>query len=61
MRRRSVKVMILAKANENTENQAPPDTEEINAMHNFNESLIAAGILKDQILGGLCQLALPNA
>jgi hypothetical protein len=48
-----MKVMILARATENTENAVPPDPQAINAMHNFNEALIAAGILKDQILGGL--------
>jgi PhnB protein len=45
--------MIIMKANENTLNAAPPTQEAINAMHNFNEALIAAGVLKDQILGGL--------
>ena len=48
-----MKVMILMKANENTENAVPPSPEAINAMHNFNEALTAAGILKDQVLGGL--------
>lgn len=48
-----MKVMILAKATEDTENEVPPNAEAINAMHNYNEALTAAGILKEQILGGL--------
>jgi hypothetical protein len=48
-----MKVMVLMKAREGTEAAAPPSQEAINAMHNYNEALIAAGILKDQILGGL--------
>jgi hypothetical protein len=41
------------KATEGTEAGVPPDPKAIEAMHNYNEALIAAGILKDQILGGL--------
>jgi Uncharacterized protein conserved in bacteria len=52
-RRCAVKVMVFAKATQNTEDGTPPDPEAIQAMHDFNEALIAAGILKDQILGGL--------
>lgn len=48
-----MKVMVLAKATQDTENEVPPDPKMINAMHEYNEALIAAGILKDQILGGL--------
>src|SRR5215831_14561635 len=48
-----MKVMILMKMNENAKNQAPPTPEALQAMHNYNEALIAAGILKDQMLGGL--------
>ena len=48
-----MKVMVFMKATEDTENQVPPSPEAINAMHEYNEELIAAGILKDQILGGL--------
>lgn len=48
-----MKVMILAKATEDTENQVPPEPEAINAMHAYNEALSAAGILKDMVLGGL--------
>jgi hypothetical protein len=48
-----MKVMIFVKATEGTEAGAPPDPKALLAMHNYNEALIAAGILKDQILGGL--------
>lgn len=48
-----MKVMMLIKGTEGTEAGVPPSQEAINAMHNFNEALIAAGILKNQILGGL--------
>ena len=48
-----MKVMILMKVTEATENMVPPSEEAILAMHNYNEALIAAGILKDQIHGGL--------
>jgi hypothetical protein len=45
--------MVFAKATQNTEDGTPPDPEAIQAMHDFNEALIAAGILKDMVLGGL--------
>jgi hypothetical protein len=48
-----MKVMMLMKATEASENSAPPSEEAILAMHNYNEALTAAGVLKDQILGGL--------
>ena len=48
-----MKVMILGKATRDTEQGVPPDPKAIEAMHNYNEALIAAGILKDQIIGGL--------
>jgi hypothetical protein len=48
-----MKVMMLMKMTESAENMAPPSEEAILAMHNYNEALMAAGILKDQILGGL--------
>jgi hypothetical protein len=48
-----MKVMVFMKATEDTEDGSPPTPEAINAMHEYNEALIAAGILKDQILGGL--------
>lgn len=48
-----MKVMVFMKATKDSEDEVPPSPEMINAMHEFNEALIAAGILKDQILGGL--------
>ena len=48
-----MKVMVFMKATEDTENPVPPTPEALQAMHDYNEALIAAGILKDQILGGL--------
>lgn len=48
-----MKVMMLMKMAESPENLAPPSDEAIRAMHNFNEALAAAGVLKDQVLGGL--------
>jgi hypothetical protein len=48
-----MKVLMLMKGTEATENGVSPSEEAIVAMHNYNEALIAAGILKDQILGGL--------
>ncbi len=48
-----MKVMVFMKATEDTENAVPPTPEALQAMHEYNEALVAAGILKDQILGGL--------
>ncbi len=48
-----MKVMVFMKANENTENAVPPTPEALQAMHDYNEALVAAGILKDMVLGGL--------
>jgi hypothetical protein len=48
-----MKVMILGKATKDTERGAPPDPKMMEAMEKYNEALIAAGILKDNILGGL--------
>ena len=48
-----MKVMVFAKATQDTEDKVPPNPKMINAMHEYNEALIAAGILKDPILGGL--------
>jgi hypothetical protein len=48
-----VKVMVFVKATQDSEVEAPPTQELLNAMHQYNEALIAAGTLKDQILGGL--------
>jgi hypothetical protein len=48
-----MKVMMLMKMSEAAENRAPPSEEAMLAMHNFNEALTAAGILKDGVYGGL--------
>ena len=48
-----MKVMVFMKATEETENAVPPTPEALQAMHDYNEALMAAGILKDQVLGGL--------
>ncbi|HKE93897.1 MAG TPA: YciI family protein, partial [Povalibacter sp.] len=48
-----MKVMVFMKATEQTENAVPPTPEALQAMHDYNEALVAAGILKDQVLGGL--------
>ena len=46
--------MVFVKATQDSENEAPPTPELLNAMHQYNEALVAAGILKDfQLLGGL--------
>jgi hypothetical protein len=45
--------MVFVKATQDSEDEAPPPPEMLNAMQQYNEALIAAGILKDQILGGL--------
>src|ERR1700684_3433924 len=49
----SMKVMVFVKATADSEGAVPPDPKMIEAMHKYNEALIAAGILKDKILGGL--------
>jgi hypothetical protein len=48
-----MKVMVFMKATQDSEDGAPPDPKALEAMHNYNEALFAAGITKDQILGGL--------
>jgi hypothetical protein len=49
-----MKVMVLGKASKETEDGGvPPDPQALEAMHNYNEALMAAGILRDQVLGGL--------
>lgn len=48
-----MKVMVFMKANEDIVNAAPPTPEALQAMHDYNEALVAAGILKDMVLGGL--------
>lgn len=48
-----MKLMILTKIAEGAQGAAPPSPEALQAMHDYNEALIAAGILKDQVYGGL--------
>jgi len=48
-----MKVMVFVKATPDSEAGAPPDPQMMAAMGKFNEALIAAGVLKDQIMGGL--------
>ena len=48
-----MKVMVFVKATEASEEGAPPDPKMMEAMGKFNEALIAAGVLKDRIMGGL--------
>jgi hypothetical protein len=40
-----MRVMVLVKANEDSEAGAPPDTEMLNEMGKFNEELVKAGIM----------------
>jgi hypothetical protein len=42
-----MRVMVLVKANEDTEAGTPPDTEMLNEMGRFNEELVKAGIMLD--------------
>jgi hypothetical protein len=42
-----MKVMMLTKPSEDPAKMAPPTQEAINAMHAYNEALIAAGILQE--------------
>jgi hypothetical protein len=48
-----MKVMVFVKATGASEEGAPPDPKMMEAMGKYNEALIAAGILKDRIMGGL--------
>ena len=48
-----MKVMVFVKATNESENAVPPDPKMMEAMGKYNEALIAAGILKEQIMGGL--------
>ena len=48
-----MKVMVFVKATPASEDGAPPDPKMMAAMGKYNEALIAAGILKDGIMGGL--------
>ncbi|MHB8812672.1 MAG: YciI family protein [Steroidobacteraceae bacterium] len=48
-----MKVMVFVKATQETEDAAPPSAEAMEAMDKYTEALIAAGILKGNIRGGL--------
>jgi hypothetical protein len=48
-----MKVMVFVKATTDSEDGVPPDPKLIEAMGQYNEALIAAGIMKERILGGL--------
>jgi hypothetical protein len=48
-----MKVMVFVKATADSENEMPPDAKLLKAMQEYNEALVAAGILKEQVLGGL--------
>jgi hypothetical protein len=49
-----MKVMVFVKATHESENSSgPPDPKAMEAMGRYNEALIAAGIMKEHILGGL--------
>jgi hypothetical protein len=42
-----MRVMVMVKANEDSEAGAPPDTEMLNEMGRFNEELVKAGVMLD--------------
>ena len=42
-----MRVMVMVKANEDTEAGTPPDTEMLNEMGKYNEELVRAGIMLD--------------
>lgn len=48
-----MKVMVFIKATQDTEAGVPPTAEAMEAMGRYNEALMAAGIVKDGIFGGL--------
>ena len=48
-----MKVMVFVKATPDSEAGGPPDPKAMEAMGKYNEALIAAGIMKERILGGL--------
>ena len=48
-----MKVMVFGKATKDTEAGVPPDPKAMEAMGKYTEALIAAGILKDMVFGGL--------
>ncbi len=48
-----MKVMVFVKATHDTEAGVPPSPEAMEAMAKYTEALIAAGIIKEQVFGGL--------
>jgi hypothetical protein len=46
-------LVVFVKATTDSEDGVPPDPKLIEAMGQYNEALIAAGIMKERILGGL--------
>lgn len=48
-----MKVMVFVKATKDSEASVPPTKELMDAMGKYNEALIAAGVIKDMVLGGL--------
>ena len=48
-----MKVMVFGKATKDTEAGVPPSPEAMEVMGKYTEALIAAGIMKEQIFGGL--------
>ena len=48
-----MKVMVFVKATRDTENAVPPDAAAMEAMDRYAAALIAAGIMKDNVRGGL--------
>ncbi|HEY1891065.1 MAG TPA: YciI family protein [Steroidobacteraceae bacterium] len=48
-----MKVMVFVKATEDSENAVPPTPEAMVAMDEYMQALVAAGILKDNLRGGL--------
>jgi hypothetical protein len=48
-----MKVMIFGKATKDTEAGVPPDPKAMEAMGKYTEALIAAGIIKEMVFGGL--------
>jgi|SRR5690606_9911894 PhnB protein len=48
-----MKVMVFGKATRETESGVPPKPEEMEAMGNYVAALMAAGIIKEPVFGGL--------
>ena len=48
-----MKVMVFGKATKDTENGVPASPEQMEAMGKYIEALMAAGIIKEPIFGGL--------